>query len=193
MVRWLTYKPTLAKASTQLLPSLHTRVTKKFILLVMFRQLVHLFLSFRGTSEEFLKALTTKEESDSNHKFFHWYWWAISIALMAPNISAWKALPGPVFSSNQSSKTESLALKIPPQDEVVLLAEPSVLHLIHWKIRGCHKTSMILGVLGGWMQTLIFLRMVKSWIDEEATALDRLPERDKLEIIIEIVVSRESA
>lgn len=43
------------------------------------------------------------------------------------------------------------------------------------------------------MQTLSFLRMVKSWIDEEATALDRLPERDKLEIIIEIVVSRESA
>lgn len=42
------------------------------------------------------------------------------------------------------------------------------------KNRGFQITSMILGVLGGWMQTLSFLRMVKSEIADEATTFERL-------------------
>jgi hypothetical protein len=179
-------RPKLASASAQLLPSLYIWVTKKFMELMLSMQLVQRFRSLQGTREWFLKAFTTRAESDSNQREVHWCCTAISIALIAPESSAWYALPIPVFSAKQSKNLASLSLNIPPQDEDVLVADPSVLHLIQRKIGGCQTTSIILGAFGGWIQTLNFFKIIKSDIEDEATVLERLLDRETFEMIVEI-------
>lgn len=74
-----------------------------------------------------------------------------------------------MFSAKQRRNLESLFLKIPPQEEVVFVAAPSVLHLIQSKMGGCQRTSIIFGAFGGWIDTLNFFKMIKSVIDDEAT------------------------
>ena len=77
-----------------------------------------------------LKALTTSEESNSNQRLDQLLVAAISMALIAPESSAWKALPVPVFSAKHKIKSAWGFLKMPPQAEILLHADPSVLHLI---------------------------------------------------------------
>jgi len=58
------------------------------------------------------------------------------------------------------------SLKIPPQDEAIVLEDPSVLHLIHPARGGDQMTSIMLGALAGWTLTLNFLSIIKSLTDE---------------------------
>jgi len=82
-----------------------------------------------------------------------------------------------VFSAKQRRNFESLSLKMPPQAEEVIVDEPSALHFIQKRM----------GAFGGCIHTLNFLRMMKSDIEDEATVLDRLLERETFEMIVEMV------
>jgi len=61
----------------------------------------------------------------------------MSIALIAPEISAKKAFSGPTFSAKSRRKLALLFLKIPPHDEVREFEEPSELHFIQL-VQVCH-------------------------------------------------------
>jgi len=52
-------KPKVAKPSAQVFPSLYTWLAKKFMLLIISKQLDHLFLIFQGTILSSFKASTT--------------------------------------------------------------------------------------------------------------------------------------
>lgn len=83
----------------------------------------------------------------------------VSMALIAPKISAWSALPKPVFSPKQSKKSELLSLKIPPQEDWLLFVDPSVLHFIQFGDSGIQITSITWGAQGGCSFTLNFLNI----------------------------------
>lgn len=91
----------------------------------------------------------TKEESHSSQRLFQWYCFANSMALIAPESSAWNAFPTPLFSAKQRRMLEMLSLKTPPQEASILVDEPSVLHFTQLGGGGLQRTSMILGALGG--------------------------------------------
>lgn len=71
------------------------------------------------------------------------------MALIAPQSSALKALPGPKFSDIQSKKSALKSLKMIPQAELVEVAAPSVLAFVQLIKGGCQITSLITGALGG--------------------------------------------
>jgi len=184
-LRWEAVKPTLAKTSAQVFPSLKTWVARKFIDLVMRRQFSHLLRNLQGTIEKFWIAWITKIESHSSHKFCQWNWLANSIALIAPMSSAWKALHLPTFSAKQSSRSASWLLKMPPQAEACAVEDPSVLHFIQWGGWGFQRTSIMFGAFGGWMETLKLLRITKLETLAEATALEILPVKAVFDMIVE--------
>jgi len=107
------------------------------------------------------------------------------MALMAPKSSAKKAFSFPIFSEKQSMNWALLFLNIPPQADEEEVADPSVLHFTQLRMGGCQRTSMILGALGGRMLTINFFRIVKSYIDEDALLLVRLPAMFELEEMTE--------
>jgi len=109
------FKPILARASTQVLPSLWMWDTIKFIVFVISMQFNHLFLKAQGIERGFLKANTRSKESVSSQMFFQFLLWAISIARMAPKISAMKVESVERFCAKQPLLKPSEDLKIPPQ------------------------------------------------------------------------------
>lgn len=145
-MRW-SDKPKLSKPSAYLLPFLKTWEAKKFILLIRNKQLFHLFLKFQWITDLDLKAFTTKEESSSSQRCDQFLAAAISIALIAPDNLAWRAFPFPVFSAKHRRKSALEFLKVPPQAEVLIFAEPLVLHLIQRGRWGFQNTSFYWGSL----------------------------------------------
>jgi len=74
---------------------------------------------------------------------------------------------------------------MPPQAEVLLFADPSVLHLIQEGRGGFQKTSLITCAFGGCKVILNFFSKMKSDIDTQV-ALVQLPARLTFEIIEDI-------
>lgn len=122
-------------------------------------------------------------ESNSSQKLSQCFWCATSMDLIAPQSSALKALPGPRFSDTQRRQSATQFLKMIPQVEVMVEAEPSVFPFIQLIKGGLHKTSLISGAQGGWIETLNFFRIWKSVIEEDEVKLVWLPVRATLEEI----------
>lgn len=74
-----------------------------------------------------------------------------------------------------------MSLKTPPQDETRLVEEPSVLHFTQVEGGGDQMTSIILGALGGCNVTLNFFKITKLEMLEDATAVERFPQRAVLD------------
>jgi len=81
-------------------------------------QFNHPLLKCQGTMLLLEKAFTTNMESDSNQKFNQFLWKAISMALIAPSNSAWKAETKPRFSEMQSKQSVLESLTIMLLEEV---------------------------------------------------------------------------
>jgi len=70
-----------------------------------------------------------------------------------------------------------LSLKIPPQEEVIDVAAPSVLHLIHPMYGGDQIISLMFIGLGGWTITSNFFNVTRSLTGEFDLLDVLLPER----------------
>lgn len=140
-------EPTLAILSAHEFPSLYTWVIKKFICLMLSSQLSHLFPRDQGTISLFLKAKVTSLESVSSHKLVQFFSIAISIAVIAPKISALKAEFVFRFWA-RAPKTSCYDLWTQEALSGFLVRAPSVLTFIQFWIAGFHITSLIKGTLG---------------------------------------------
>ena len=109
------------------------------------RALVHLLLISHGTLRELIeKSVTTYAKSDSIQRGTLVDFFAISIAMINPRISASKANLMPRYLAKQPFKKPLQLLKIPPQPEC--LGAPSMLTLIQFLEGGCHIIGMIVGL-----------------------------------------------
>lgn len=163
-------------------------VTMKFMLSSIPLQFLHLFLKQHGIRVMDLNAKTTSAESVSIHIFLQFIWSAISMALRIPESSAWKAVPPPIFSAKASLKTASESLNIPPQEEVLGVAAPSVLHFNQFWYGGCQIISLMTGAYGAWMLTLHFFRMIKSLTEDLDVLSVLLPVKEIAAMILLIPI-----